>query len=188
MTLISDMKNLSVLAFLAVIVLCFSSCSPKLTPFTQDLYQENKWTENELSQIQFYLSEDIMLFRQIGTDTTEIVEGEINIINGKEVEEIVIPKGTPGVFLFSPSANQLAISFESEGEERFLMFGPNPNASNRFTLLAKAWGRENGVVRYDGKEYEVSFTDAFASLLVDLKRASKNDMDSRKAVGRKISK
>ncbi len=182
------MKNLSLLAFAALAVLCFSSCSPKLTPFTQNLYQENKWTENELSQIQFYLSEDILLSRKMGSDTTEIVEGEIKIINGRELEEIVIPKGTPGVFLFSPSANQLAISFESEGEERFLMFGPNPNASNRYTLLAKTWGRENGTVRYDGKEYVVSFTDAFASLLVDLKWASKNDFESRKAVGRKISK
>jgi outer membrane protein assembly factor BamE (lipoprotein component of BamABCDE complex) len=46
------MKNLSLLAFAALVMVCFSSCSPKLTPFTQNLYQENKWTENELSQIQ----------------------------------------------------------------------------------------------------------------------------------------
>ncbi len=173
---------------MALVALCFSSCSPKLTPFTQELYQQNKWTENELSQIQFYLSEDIELSRQIGKDTTEFLEGEIKIINGREVEEILIPKGTPGVFLFSPSANQLAISFESEGEERYLMFGPNPNVSNRFTILAKNWGREQGIVRYDGKEYNLSFTDAFASLLVDLKLASKEEMESRKAIGRKIGK
>lgn len=182
------MKNLSLLAFSALVALCFSSCSPKLAPFTQDLYQKNKWTENELSKIQFYLSEDVFLTREVGKDTTQIEEGEIKIINGREMEEIVIPKGTPGLFLFSPSANQLAISFESEGEERYLMFGPNPNANNRFTILAKNWGREEGIVRYDGKEYNLSFTDAFASLLVDVKWAEEEERESRKAVGRKIGK
>ena len=152
------------------------------------MYQQNEWTEDELRQIQFYLSEDIILRRQIGTDTTEFQAGEIKIVNGKEVEEVVVPKGTPGVYLFSPQEGAFAISFEAEGEERYLIFGPNPRANNRFTILAKNWNRETGQVSYDGKDYVIEFTDAFASLLVDLKRTSKTDEESRKATGRKIGK
>ena len=38
--------------------LLLTSCSPTLTPFTQKLYEENKWTNDELKQIQFYISDD----------------------------------------------------------------------------------------------------------------------------------
>jgi len=182
------MKSLSQLALFAVIAISLSSCGTTLTPFTQELYEQNEWTEDELRQIQFYLSEDVVLKREIGKDTTKIQSGEIEILNEKEYEEIKIQKGTPGVYLFSPEDNAFAISFESEGEERYLVFGPNPRANNRFTILAKKWSRETGIVKYDGKEYIIEFTDAFASLLVDLKRASKNDTESRKANGRKIGR
>lgn len=182
------MKSLIQLAVFAFAVICLSSCSPKLTAFTQELYEQNEWTEDELRQIQFYLSEDIILRRQVGSDTTQFEAGEIKIINGKETEEIVIPKGTPGVYLFSPQEGAFAISFESEGEERYLIFGPNPRANNRFTILAKNWSRQTGKVTYDGKEYQIEFTDAFASLLVDLKRSSKTDQESRKAKGRTIGR
>ena len=138
-------------------------------------------------QIQFYLSEDILLTRQIGKDTTEIIGGEITFRNDTEIEKVTIDKGTPGVFVFSPRDNLFAISFE-EGDDRYLMFGPNPNVNNQFTLLARRWSREFGTVTYDGKEYKVKFTDAFASLLVDLKKASKTDLEQRRAGGRRIGR
>ncbi len=166
---------------------CLSSCASSFTPFTEDLYRKAGWTESELSRIQFWLSDDIVLRRVFTGNTSEIQRGEIKVIDGRKVEEVILPKGTPGIFVKSPATNRLAISFEDGSDERFLMFGPNPKAGNRFVLLAKDWERDWGQVTYDGKLYRVSSRSAYASLLVDLKKIDRTIIDSRTAAGRKVS-
>lgn len=168
------------------LVLAISSCSPNLTPFTQRLYEENKWSEADLRQIQFYLSEDIVLRRQVEGGSSEIIEGEIKMVDGKEVEEIVIEKGTPGVFLFTPKSNRFAVSFESDSDSRYLMFGPNPKNGNRYALLASSWKRRGGEVSYDGRKYRTTGDSAYAALMVDLKRIRKVSVKSRRAKGRTV--
>ncbi|MCB0683583.1 MAG: hypothetical protein KDC32_22165, partial [Saprospiraceae bacterium] len=133
-----------------------ASCSPTLSPFTRNLLQENRWSDDELKRIQFYLSNDIVLHRKLDSGASTISDGEIKIINGQEVEEVVIRRGTPGVFLFRPKADHFAVSFESTGnDQRFLMFGPNPKLDGRFVLLASEWERRQGKVTYDGVTYWV---------------------------------
>ncbi|MCB0704984.1 MAG: hypothetical protein KDC34_06730 [Saprospiraceae bacterium] len=164
----------------------FAACGPTLRPFTQELYEEYGWTDAELQKIQFYLSRDIVLHRQVSTGTTEIISGEIKIVDGKEVEEIIIREGTPGVFMFSPKSNRLAVSFDDGSDERFLMFGPNPKQNNRFVLLGSEWDRRSGKVSYEGQTYWVDADVAYASLMVDLKKISKTKVKSHTAAGRRI--
>ena len=170
--------------FLAACIL--SACSPRLSPFTQRMYEEFHWSDSELRQIQFYLSEDIMMRRQLSGSKSEIVAGEIVVIDGRQVEQILIPEGTPGVFLFSPKTNRFAVSFEEGSDRRFLMFGPNPKANDRYVLLASDWDRRRGKVTYDGRRYEVDANSAFAGLMVDLKKIRKVSVDARRAGGRKV--
>lgn len=163
-----------------------SSCSSKLTYFTEDLYHEQGWSEEELKQIQFYVSHDIHLKRQLTGGKSEIISGKIKIENGRKVELVVIPKGTPGTFLFSPKSNRFAISFEEGGDKRYLMFGPNRKYNDRFVMLASDWKRRNGTVNYDGKKWKVDSDDAYAALLVDMRKITKTDVNSRTAKGRRI--
>ena len=79
-----------------------TSCSPTLSPFTQNLYEDNNWTEGDLRKIQFYLSDDIVLYRELTGGNSEIIEGEIKVVNGRKRDQITFRRGTPGVFLFSP--------------------------------------------------------------------------------------
>jgi hypothetical protein len=170
-----------------LLFVAFSSCSPSLSYFTQDLYDRNRWSESELKKIQFYLSDDVYLRRKLGENSSEIVEGKVRMINGEKVEEIFIPRSTPGVFTFSPKANRFAIAFENGSDQRFLMFGPNPKAGERYVLLAKDWERASGKVTYDGKEYEVNYGAAFAGLMVDLRRIDRQDRNSRTAEGVRVN-
>ncbi len=165
----------------------FSSCSPRLSPFTQQLSDENGWTSEDLKQIQFYLSDDIILRRQISSGSSEIISGEIKMVNGRKVDEVIIRKGTPGVALFSPKENRLAVSFEDGGDQRFLMFGPSKKRGDRYVVLASEWSRRQGSVTYDGKTYKTGSDSALASLLVDLKRVRKTSVRSHVAKGRKIN-
>ena len=79
------MKILKTLFLLVFAGILFTACSPTYSPFTQQLYDKNRWSENELKKIQFYLSDDIIMQREISGGASEIISGEIKMINGKEV-------------------------------------------------------------------------------------------------------
>lgn len=167
-------------------LMAFSACGPTLSPFTEQLYEQNRWPESELKRIQFYLSEDIVMRRELSGSKSEIISGEIKMVDGRQVEEVAIRKGTPGVLLFLPDKDRFAISFEEGGRERYLIFGPNPKADGRFVLLASDWQRRAGTVTYEGKKWRVDNRSAYASLLVDLKKMNKVSVDSRTAGGRRV--
>lgn len=177
------MKNFQFL-FAAVILIGFSSCSPTLSPFTQDLYEENEWSETELKRVQFYLSKDIVLRRQASRASSQIEEGAIKIRNGQKVEEVVIRSGTPGVLVFMPKENRFAVSFEDDN--KYLMFGPNPKAGDRYVLLASDWDNRRGRVSYGSGKYWVDANNGIASLMVDLRRVRNTSVKKRTVEGRKV--
>ncbi|MBC6995946.1 hypothetical protein QWY85_11115 [Neolewinella lacunae] len=170
---------------LALLLLLFSSCGPRLSPLTQRLIDDQNWSEDELKRIQFYLSEDLVLTRELRNGNSEIRNGQVKIVDGREVEQMVFKRNTPGVFVFSPKTQRMGISFERNDED-FLVFGPNPKAGDRYTLLASDWNRNSGTVTYAGKTWRVNSSDAYASLLIPLKRLRDNDVSGRVVGGRKL--
>ncbi len=162
-----------------------ASCGPTLRPFTEDLQASQKWSERELKKVQFYLSDNIVLRRQLSKGETAIEGGKILMEEGRRIEEVVFAKDTPGVLMFMPKSNRMAVSFEN-GSDRFLMFGPNPNVNDRYVLLASDWSRARGKVNYSGKEYSTSSSSAFAGLMVDLSKIERVTVNRRKAKGRTI--
>ena len=163
-----------------------ASCSSNLRPFTQRLYDEFNWTDKEIQNIQFYVSDDIRLWRDAGKEETVIQNGKVRIVDGREVEEVIIKKGTPGVVLFSPKENRFAVSF-NENDDSYLMFGPNEKANNRYVLLAKEWRKRLGKVTYNGRLYETDSNSAYATLLLDIKAARKMKYNSSVAGGRRVN-
>jgi hypothetical protein len=180
------MKGFKLLFLLPALMIGLGACSPTLSPLTQNLYEESRWTDSELKRIQFYLSDNIVLRRELSGGSSEIISGKIKIVDGRQVEEIFIRKGTPGVFLFSPKDNRLAVSFEEGGNDRFLVFGPNPKAGSRFVLLASEWDRRQGTVTYEGRKFSVDASSAYAALMIDLKKVRKVTVQTRTAGGRKV--
>ena len=181
------MKNLTPFLFALIALVSFSSCSKNLSYFTHDLSDEFRWSEDDLKKIQFYLSEDIVLRRALGGDHSTISNGKIKLVNGREVEEIVFKKGTPGVCLFSPKSDRVAVSFDEEGIDNYLMFGPNKRANGKYVLLAKEWKKNNGKVSYNKQTYETTSRSAYAALMVDLDTARKVSYKKKTAEGRKVN-
>src|SRR5690606_16875218 len=157
----------------SLILLSFmGSCSPQLSPFSSSLIRDFQYDNEALSRIQFYLSDDIVLNRQLRQGESTIDQGRITVRDGRRVEEIVFRSGTPGVYVFSPGDQKLAISFE-RGEDRYLIFGPSSRSrrggrggSGIYGLLAKEWESDYGTITYDGKEYYTPARSAFVTLLV----------------------
>lgn len=180
------MNTLNILSAILIISIG-TSCNSGLSYFTKDLYDRYDWSERELKRIQFYLSEDITLKRQLGNNQSRIVDGKIEARDGKKIEEIRIPKGTPGVFISSPNGDQVKIAFESGKDEKSLVFGPNPHFNDRYTLLLFDRNGGGGKVHYGGKVYRVAFENRSAGIKVDLKKVSDTSVRSRTAKGRRVN-
>ena len=172
---------------IAAIVSAFylTSCSPTLHPFTDDVYDEFGQSKEKLSKIQFYLSKDIVLYRDYGNKKSEVIDGKIKIIDGRKIEEVIFKKGTPGVFVFTPKKDRIAISFE-EGDGKYLMFGPNDKVGGRFVLLAKEWNKRRGKVSYANKTWLTNDASAYANLMVDLDKARRTKVSKKTVKGRRI--
>lgn len=182
---IQRMKTINKILFGAFALFFLASCSNQLSYFTKDVYEDYRWEEDDLKKIQFYLSRDIRLRRNFEGGSAEVVDGKIIVENGRQVEEVVIPKGTPGVFIFSPKKDRFAVSFE-DSDDRYLVFGPNPKFNDRYVLLASEWNRNNGIVTYAGKKWRVSTEEAYAALLVDLRKLDKITVNKHVAKGRRV--
>jgi hypothetical protein len=184
------MKNtatsLSMILFGAFLLL-LTSCSSSLKPFTQQLQDSYGWDERDLKKIQFYLSENIVLEREAGSGRSRIEDGEIRVVDGRRVERVVIRKGTPGLYVFQPRENRFAISFEA-GDSKFLIFGPERELGGKYTLRAKRWEKNYGLITYGGKTYYTASENAYASLMVDLKKQKDTRVKTRTAKGRTIRK
>jgi hypothetical protein len=181
------MKSMTKILPLAILCLfLLSACSPRLSPFTQKLYEENNWNQDQLKRIQFYLSDAVTLRRQRTEADAHINDGKVRMEQGRKVEEILIPKGTPGVLSYIPRENRFAISFEEGKSNRTLIFGPDSRGNNRYVLKVVKWKDEKGIIQYDDKNYYIYKSDALALLMIDLKKVRKTQVKTRVAKGNEI--
>ncbi|MFT6333917.1 MAG: hypothetical protein ACI86M_000158 [Saprospiraceae bacterium] len=182
----NTMQYFKILSFTIISAIAITSCSPTLYPFTDNVYEELDSSFDALSNVQFYLSGDIILYRDFGGKSTSVENGIIKIVDGRRIEEVIFKKGTPGVFVFSPKRDRVAISFEAE-DDKFLMFGPNQKAGGRFVLLAKEWKKKRGKVTYAGQTWNTTSESAYSNLLVDLDKARKTKYNKTTVSGRKVN-
>lgn len=170
-------------------ILCLAGsimfCSPRLTSLTANLRNEYNQTESDLQKIQFYLSDDVVFWREVRDGDAKIKDGTIKIRDGKKVEEVVFTRKTLAVFLFEPRLNQFAVSFETS-DEKFLMFGPSKKRGADFVLLAADWKRDIGRISYDKKIYFRFDESAYSRLMVDLRAAKKLSVKCETVEGRTL--
>ena len=181
------MKNF---ILLLIPIFFFASCKT-LVPFTTELKQENDWSENELKQIQFYLSNSITLHRQLNESQTAIVSGKIKTVNGKKVEEIYIKKGTPGVVTKMSGFNVLGkksmgVSFEID-DSHFLTFGSYEKRGGKYFLMLREFKKGKWAkVSYVDTEFYISPESLSAFLQINMKKIQKEERKQRVAGGRKL--
>jgi hypothetical protein len=171
--------------FMAVALVVLSACKT-LIPFTGELKSSNNWKDKEVKQLQYYNSEAIVLNRQLKSNETGIVSGKIKMVDGKQVEQITIRKGTPGIISTIPDSERMAISFEI-GDDHFLTFGVDNQRGGRYYLRLKDYEKNKfAIVTYFGKSYNISPTALNAYLQVNLKKINREKTDLRVAKGRKL--
>ena len=115
------------LAFSASALALTTGCA-SYVPVTQELRNEHKLTANDLSNLQFYNSDTITLRRELARGDREVTGAhKLRVIAGKQIEEVVIDKHTPGVVV-GVSGGALRVSFEEGTFLEFGVSGPEPVA------------------------------------------------------------
>ncbi len=173
------------LMFLVLVISSLASCK-NLVPYTDAMKKNHNWTTDQVKKIQFYVSHDIVLHRELVGGSTEIVQGKITVIDGKKVDEILIRAGTPGVLTDMPKEDKMIVSFEV-GDDHSLSFGVNPSVGDKYVLLASEWRNGLGKVHYAGGEYYTDPDSKYSVLLVDLRKIDKMDIKQHVAKGRKVN-
>jgi hypothetical protein len=175
------MKKIILFLFIAF---ALGSCK-NLVPFTDAMKQEHNWTTDQLKAVQFYLSHDVILRRELTKGTSEIVHGKIKMVDGRKVDEILVRAGTPGLLTDMPKEGKALVSFEV-GDDHYLSFGVNPKKGDKFVLLASEWNNGMGKVHYAGDEYYTDPDSRFAFLMVDMHKINNMSLKEHVAKGRKV--
>jgi hypothetical protein len=105
------------------------ACASRMVPLTQEARIRHKLTDEELKSLQYYVSNRIVLRRVMESEERRVTGShKLQVVAGKNVEEIVIEKGTPGVAV-SVAPDLIAVSFEPGAALQFSLrrtAGPTP--------------------------------------------------------------
>ena len=156
-------------------------------PFTTGLQQRILNNNLDIKKVQFFIDQKLILRKSLGSRKVDIKSGVLLFENGEYIQEVVIPKYTPGI-CESVNGNNLLVSFESSNND--MEFGPGQYTHNLFMLYGKNWNNGAGDIAYDNTIYKVtcgSCTSATeAKLVVKRSEADKYNTNSRVVKGRKV--
>ncbi len=104
--------------FVAALSATLMGCGTTFVPFTHELRARHNLSNDDLAQLQYYVSHDVTLRREVQTVGRDISGGTLKLLEGKTVEEVVITQHTPGVAV-SIHEGTVTVSFEEGSELRF---------------------------------------------------------------------
>jgi hypothetical protein len=182
-----------IIGLVSIFAILLSSCSTNRMLFTVDTKQQIEKAGVDITQVQFYNSEEILLARQISKEEVKVAEGKVRIENGRNVEEIIIPANTPGVCELYDEKT-LKVSFDT-GDGKSLPFlverrGDVVVSGSYFKIGAKEWtrtsrGRRVGKIDYDGQVFNM-VRGSGSRLMIDKAVLNKVDRKTKVAKGRKL--
>ncbi|GHV87166.1 hypothetical protein AGMMS50255_4620 [Spirochaetia bacterium] len=149
----------------------FCGCATSSTFFTKVI--RDSLDDEQIHKVQYYIDEKILLSRELEPGKSpEVSSGTVVFRNGRNVEEILISKKTPGQLMETVKLKFedeveiecLGICFESSAKDadKILYFRPGPDHyrdANVYYLVY--YGGINGVIQYGDEFYTVSVLRSF---------------------------
>lgn len=163
---------------LLLIACAFSACKPKLL-FSEDERLRLQERGVPVESVQFYNDKEIVLRRKMNSSDLSVSGGVIKTVDGRQVEEIKIPRYTPCV-ADSFANGRLYIRFE-RGDDRQLLF--YKNSYNMYQVDAERWIAGKGKVEYAGVVYFIENAGNDALLVVRKSKLYDQSTDRKFAKG-----
>ncbi|WP_439505734.1 hypothetical protein [Sediminibacterium sp.] len=156
-------------------------------PFTRELQMKLMAYNVDIKRVQFYIDQKLTLTRALDSAKAEVASGGVRFINGKLINEIVIPAYTPGI-AESGDMNGVRVSFENGNS---FLFVP-AESEDKFVIAGNNWDNGTVEIPYDRNIYRASAGDgngnvADVRLVVKLTDINKIDKKTRVLPGRKLN-
>lgn len=107
-----------ILLFVVALSWLLTGCTATFVPFTHELRSRHNLSEGDMQQLQYYVSHDVKLRREVQTIGRNIEGGNLKLVEGKTIEEVVINQHTPGVAT-AITGQTITISFQEGSELKF---------------------------------------------------------------------
>jgi len=170
-----------------------TGCRPALVPLTEEIRDQNRLSEAELKNLQYYVSHTITLRRELESGGRQVTGNhKLVVVAGKTIEEVVIEARTPGICV-SVDAHRLNISFEQGTMLQFAPAAartspaaagfasppdvdpfpgnrpqkPEPRMDGLWSGSYMLWVQPNGTVPFMGKSFDAVDETSNATLLID---------------------
>lgn len=170
--------------YISSLLLAMQSCAPKV-PFTMAIQEKYKLTDTDIKKIQFYTSDDIVLYKAESASKTETTGGEVVVTNKSQEERLLIKKGTPCVVVKIEGKDKLYLGFDA-GDGKMLLFSGR-TGNDPFKLKAEEWVNNRGKLTYDGKTYYASASSASTYIEFRLKKLEQYKQKQTVVKGRKLN-
>ncbi len=123
----------AVTGLLAMAAIASSGCA-SYVPFTEELRTQNDLREAELRNLQFYLSDDVVLRREASSTGRQVTPGhKLILLSGKTVEEVVLEEHTPGV-VTKLGEGWMTVDFGADTKLEFAVHGTEPVTDGALAL------------------------------------------------------
>ncbi len=178
------MKSIKI--FIFIILMCvLASCTRVYVPYTIQLQEEYNLTDQEIMQLQFYISDKVILEHElVEVDKRISSKHKLKKIEDILVDQVVFRPFTPGVAV-EVLPYMLRIAFEQQG---YLTFKTDGEPEVSYYFQSDRYGNEikkkmlrhcfwfqliedeifsTGLVTYNVNEYWVYFPESRPHLLVD---------------------
>lgn len=148
-------------------------------PFTEQLRNDWKFTDEEIKSLQFYVHDDVLISRHVTNGSRGIVKGKLVSRYGKLIDEIELPAGTPGIVILAKE-DRLYICFEGDCTAT-LTFGCSASCINnkegRYNTFANDWDGNVARVDYGGESYWMK-----PSTYVEIDRSALDNVEKNRRV------
>ncbi len=166
-------------ALLVLGLMIFHACAT-YTPFTEPMLQEFKLDTKNIKTVQFYLSEEILMFK-VKSNQEFNKQGDVVVKSGEGItEKIRIKRNAPCRVEKIDKEGVFYVRFE-EGKDKVLKFKKQDN--NRYYLLTEI--KDNRYqVNYGGEWYYVNTPSLVAFIMVQMK--TEKNSPSERSIGGKL--
>ncbi|NUM33913.1 MAG: hypothetical protein HUU50_05185 [Candidatus Brocadiae bacterium] len=166
--------------FFFSVIFFLPGCTSERIPFTQELRQEYQLSEEDLKNLQYYVSDDILIERDAVLGESKVDRGKLTTKSGKLIEQILIEEDTPGISVQS-GEYWLAISFEKDAALFF---------TSRLGYIRQGeyylGTRGNQRIQYSNKEYVVVNDGIESYLMIDRESLSNLIRNRKILLGRRV--
>lgn len=160
----------------------FVCCSPKVA-YYNGIKEKYKLEESEIKKIQFYTSNDIILYKSVSESDRKTDKGELIVSNKTAENRLIIKKGTRGVLMKIENPNRMLISFETD--DKTLAF-ESVSEAGQYKLKTDTIVDGKAKVNYGDQSYFVSQGNGSVYLVFKIKKLNKRKSNDKIVGGRKV--